>query len=162
MNLPGIDWQNVSVKSFAQECKLNQSFLALLHLLDFAQLIKEPTHIHVNILNLLCTNRSEKIHNVEVIYPGLSDHSIIQATLSINLQTSTRATRMVRVYHKADADKFSEIMWKLKHDLSAMDDVEKMWYRFPQGFKTSINECANCYSEVETRFWTDLVWQALP
>ena len=110
-----------TVKPHTQEHRLKQSFLALLNQFDMAQLVMEPTHIQGNTLDLLCTNDSQVVHDVEVIYPGLSDHCIIQATIDAKMQVTKKPLHTVKQYHKADSDKFSDEMWRLKHDLANID-----------------------------------------
>ena len=51
----------------------------MLHENSLTQIIREPTHIHGNTLDLLCVNDTSIVCSTEVITPGLSDHSIITA-----------------------------------------------------------------------------------
>ena len=81
MNFPDIDWKSESIRPFTQYKQLHKDFLDALHENGLEQIITEPTHIHGNTLDLICTNNPNYVMETDVVVPGLSDHYLITAVL---------------------------------------------------------------------------------
>ena len=84
-NLPFIDWTTSSINP---GCSLllsdRQSGLALLEFMDdnfLRQLVKEPTRMDKNILDLIFSNNDDMIHSVAVSKTEKSDHDLVTCTL---------------------------------------------------------------------------------
>ena len=140
MNLPGIDWLNITIKPQSQDRVMSKKFTDLLAQHNLHQLITQPTHIHGNTLDLICTNQPEMIQSHEVIYPGLSDHFIIKAEIKTALPVKQFPTKVIKLYSKVDLDSFELVMNDTKHRLKEMDDVNKMWTFFSRTLKHAIND----------------------
>lgn len=67
MNLPVLDWQNVTVQHNAQYKSLHLQYVSMLHENNMNQVIKEPTHILGNTLNLICVNDQNIIKSPTVV-----------------------------------------------------------------------------------------------
>ena len=59
MNLPEIDWLSCGLKHNAQHKQVHDEFLTLLKENNLQQLVKLPTYVLGNTLDLICTNSSE-------------------------------------------------------------------------------------------------------
>lgn len=145
LNLPGIDWKTHSVKTGAQYKSIHHEFINTLHSNNLHQLIHEPTHVHGNILDLVCINDPTIIRSTNVIIPGLSDHYIV--TTEIDIETiaqpsnSHKASKHeIRIHRKANVDVFRECMDDTRNKLGTMKDTQEMWTLFTTTFRESINK----------------------
>lgn len=140
MNIPGIDWHQKCSKPHTQERKLQLEFLNILSEANIHQLILEPTHIHGNTLDLICTSKPESIEHA-VIFPGLSDHAIVTANIHIaHTGENISSPRTVKQYHKTDLEKFTKTLENVKHDLAKMNDVDSMWKLFSRSLQQAISD----------------------
>ena len=67
MNFPGIDWTACKVKSNTQYKAIHHQFIHMLNENNLYQVILEPTYIHGNTLDLICTNDPSIVNSTEVI-----------------------------------------------------------------------------------------------
>ena len=97
---------------------------------SLTQIIREPTHIHRNLLDLLCSNDTSIVCSTKVITPGLSDHSIITAEVkygSFAHQDEHIADRReIRIHRKADDIKSRKLMSNTYDKLAQMSNVQDM------------------------------------
>ena len=104
MNLPSIDWDNLTVKSNPQYGYLvNRLFLDIVEEHALHQNVHEPTRLD-NILDLVLTTYPDTISNVQVS-PGMSDHSIVTAEISVNPKRQKKPSRKVFLFKKMDIAK---------------------------------------------------------
>ena len=78
-NMPDIDWQRKI--NFPSTPTIQNVFVSFLNDQNLEQLIKVPTHVKGNILDILCTDLGSLILDTEVISPGLSDHFLVTARI---------------------------------------------------------------------------------
>jgi len=110
MNIPGIDWHQMLPKPHTQDQSLQIEFLDILAEHDMYQLVTQPTHIHGNTLDPVCTTSPHSLHH-EVIFPGLSDHALILVHISIKGSSEhTNSIKTVEQYHKADVVRFCSVL----------------------------------------------------
>ena len=140
MNLPGIDWHKMLTKPLSHDRKLHMDFISMLELQNMKQLVRKPTHIHGNILDLLCSNHPERIKQHSVIYPGLSDHFIVTATVEFALSRMMEATKVVKLYREANKEGFQTDLAKVICELKGMSNVEEMWKLFSSSLKRAIHD----------------------
>ena len=114
----------------------------MLHELNLVQIIKEPTHIHGNTLDIVCVSDISVISSYDVVMPGLSDHCIIILELTNNspshLFSQHKNQREILVHRKADTIKFRERMDDACKSLFSMTNVQEMWDTFSAAFKEAI------------------------
>ena len=143
MNFPGIDWNSQTVKPHTQGKKIHQQFLDTLSEHHLLQMVKEPTHILGNTLDLVCTTNPSSIRSIDIISPGLSDHHMITATVNLPSRLSTQpiSERKVTMHllREADTDAFRADLEPVEEVLSQMDNVEQMWNLFSAAFRDSVN-----------------------
>ena len=139
LNFPGFDWQTGQFKSGVTYKALHESFLSFLFENSLTQIIQTSTHIKGNTLDLICTNNPATV-STNVVYPGLSDHYIIDAQLRYFNSRSLTETRKLRLYHKADIDVFQEHLWPTQCKLAEMNDVYEMWDLFSSELKRAVDK----------------------
>ena len=101
MNLPSIDWDNLTVKSNPQYgYMVNRLFLDIVEEHALHQNVHEPTRLD-NILDLVLTTYPDTVSNVQVS-PGMSDHSVVTAEISLNLRRRKMIPRKVFLFKKMD------------------------------------------------------------
>ena len=104
------------------------------------QMVSSPTHVLGNTFDLVCTNNLDDIHGVEVVSPGLSDHSIILVHFKQTADTITQKPRTIKLYKKANVEAFREETQKTIDELRQMEDPGEMWEIFRNSLRKSINQ----------------------
>jgi len=131
MNLPDIDWRTNRLKPNAKHKQTHVDFLAILLENNLQQLVHEPTHVHGNTLDLICTNTPELFKEVSVVTPGLSDHYLITARLDQSKARIDKPTpRTVKLYTKTDTVQYREAMAEIADELAEMQNPDEMWKHF--------------------------------
>ena len=131
MNLPEIDWLSCGLKHNAQHKQVHDEFLTLLKENNLQQLVKLPTHVLGNTLDLICTNSSELIKDIEVISPGMSDHYLITSQLVHHKPTElTTQPRKITLYKQVEVENYRGFMQKTADQLAEMQDPDAMWNYF--------------------------------
>jgi len=98
------------------------------------QLVTQPTHIHGNILDLICTNNTELVTDIDKISPGLSDHYSITAVLTCHRPNLLRTRpKTIRLYKNANITGFRDSMQTVCNKLEDMSDPDNMWPPFREG-----------------------------
>lgn len=98
-NCPDIDWTSLSSGS-----AFSYAFVDLCLDFNFSNVITQPTRtteICSNVLDLCLTQEPDLISNVTYL-PGISDHLIIELTLSLTTPRKSRYTKFIRNYASAD------------------------------------------------------------
>ena len=129
-NAPDIKWDIYS-------CVSTSSDLLCDFVVDhnLTQLVKEPTHIHNNILDLLITNNDDLINDITVHPMGdfsvHSDHYIITFSLIISqshLKTKLHTTHEVFDYSGADWFNLNNFFFNnYIAQIEVLSDVESFW-----------------------------------
>ena len=70
------------------------------------QLVKEPTHVRGHTLDVVIASDSSSVTSIQVDPPVVSDHSLIDMTLSQNLESVQRRTVLRRAWSRIDRDAF--------------------------------------------------------
>ena len=101
---------------------------------NLTQLVKEPTHIHNNILDLLITNKDNLINNITVHPMGdfsiQSDHFVITFSFTISqchLKTKQHTTHEVFDYTRADWISLNNFFFNNYITQEVLSDVESFW-----------------------------------
>ena len=76
MNISGINWRNCTIQPSPQEHRLKK-FFCYSHPIWHVPMGSKLTRIQGNTLDFFCSISFWVVHDVEVIYPGLSNHCII-------------------------------------------------------------------------------------
>ena len=105
------------------------------------QIVLEPTHVHGNTLDLICSSDANLINSVTVTKPGISDHYIITATLNVEdtCQPGLSTKRIVKEYSKVDIAGFQDDMHPVQLKLEEMNDIDAMWSLFTTELQASID-----------------------
>ena len=80
------------------------------------------------------------VHTHDIIYPGLSDHSIVTAEICTNLLPSSTSTKVIKLYRKVDYDKFQPVLERTKRSLAEMSDIDQMWNFFSSDLRNAVND----------------------
>ena len=103
LNCPDIDWDTLSGSSH-----LNSALCDTLFELGLTQIIREPTHTHGNILDLLVTNQPEQISELLIdkhTCSSTSDHHLITYTIKLkpqNVKKYKTLPQSILLHSKAD------------------------------------------------------------
>lgn len=133
-NLPEIDWETRKLKYGAKFKSVHLDFLTMLFENRMQQLVTQPTHIHGNILDLICTNNTALVTDIDIISPGLSDHYIITAVLTCHRPNLLKTQpKTIRLYKNANITGFRDSMQTVCNKLEDMSDPDNMWPLFREG-----------------------------
>ena len=80
------------------------------------------------------------VHTHDIIYPGLSDHSIVTAEICTNLLPSSTSTKVIKLYRKMDYNKFQPVLERTKRSLAEMSDIDQMWNFFSSDLRNAVND----------------------
>ena len=139
LNFPGFDWVENTIKPDTAYKNMHIKFHSFLCENNLTQLIETPTHVRGNTLDLVCTNNITSV-STSVISPGISDHFIIKAEIRHCHQQTEPHTRPRKLYHKADVDKFQDLLWPTQLKLTEMTDANEMWDLFSKELKKAVDE----------------------
>ena len=138
-NLAHIDWQKVSP---TQTCKLSTEFCDTINDHSLDQLVSEPTR-NGNILDLLLTNTTGIIHDVEVV-EGIhgSDHEAIHFSIKSATPRRSTAPRAIYNFRAANFDQFREVLSKIPWDCCFLSgSIEEAWSNFKDLFFSAADQC---------------------
>ena len=135
-NYSDVDW---NLMHATDECSIE--FIDFVHDNFLEQVVHEHTRGN-NILDIVCTNHSSIISNMQVIAPlGNSDHSSLSFDIDINIK-NTANNKKVYNYKKGNFDKLrvllSEIDWESKF---RDKNCSEMWEIFKENIKNIQDEC---------------------
>ena len=137
INFPGYDWQ---LKALKPNCKYPTITYKFVDLLDDHALSQQPTRFE-NTLDLFITNNDFIVKSVQ-IFPGLSDHEIVQPEIYIKSIINQQKPRKVPLYKKADWDSLKEHMHAFSlnfvNSSEITDDVDMLWSNFSNQLERSI------------------------
>lgn len=142
-NLPGINWQNYTLKSGAD--LLCFDFIEKIRDCYFVQHVQEITRFRGEstgtMLDLIFSNDVFLIEDIEVNSPlGKSDHACVSFNCDLKPQQKKRK-KTVFMYEKADWKKMRDklsINWK---ELLIPENVESVWEKFKSKLAEAIKEC---------------------
>ena len=126
-NLPGWDWNTMTLKPRSSSPRLQHDFLSMVYDNGLEQLVKEPT-MEENTLDLFLTNCPQ----LEVVL-GISDHSIPYCEISTSARRKKQTQRQIPLYNKTDSDSLRTVAIERSADLQRMDGVattEELWTTF--------------------------------
>jgi hypothetical protein len=113
---------------------LEQAFLDVFNDLSLEQHIKEPTHRHGNILNVLLSNSPQTLQNIKVGDDGsvcASDHFPITFNIKAGVRRNKAISRDIFNFKKANWENLNEELgshpW---HSLLDSSDIETCWSNF--------------------------------
>ena len=140
-NFPGWDWKTKSIKAGAAYTGLHHRFSDIIDNIGLVQIVEEPT-LKNNVLDLILTNRPNKVLRVDVL-PGVSDHDIVFTELDMRPVKQKQKPRQIPIYRKAEWEPMKEDMKSLHKDMEAMYNsttgVNEMWEKFRDTLQHSIN-----------------------
>ena len=148
-NLPGWDWNTMTLKPRTPSPRLQHDFLSMVYDNGLEQLVKEPTR-EENTLDLFLTNCPQLVPRVEVV-PGISDHSIPYCEISTSARRKKQTQCQIPLYNKADWDSLRTAATELSADLKRMDGVattEELWTTFKDSLLAAVKKFIN------KRFWS--------
>ena len=77
-------------------------------------------------LLLACSAQSLRPSAQVVSPPGVSDHFIISVELRYESSQKQKSDHQIKLYHKADVDKFQNSLRQTQNDLANMTNVNNM------------------------------------
>ena len=125
--MPEIDWSTLSSSSHYL-----MSFCDFIFNFNLSQLIDKPTHTKGNILDLILTNASHRIKNINISSPRNalnSDHSIVDFSLSHSTTPLPETSpRYVFDFSKADYTGLCSFLMDFNFSpLLSSDDINFIW-----------------------------------
>ncbi|CAG2254954.1 unnamed protein product [Mytilus edulis] len=140
-NLPGWDWKAKCLKDNTQHVGIHQRFGDILDDNGLLQIVEEPTR-QANTLDLLITNHPNSFTRVEIL-PGVSDHDIVFAEISVIPSRKKQAARKIPLYSKANWDKMREDINNIKNEIVTMatskSNINDIWLVFKTSLEKSVN-----------------------
>ncbi len=128
-NQPNIDWSTSDTIPNHWACtKTAQALINISAEFGLDQLVHEPTR-QQNILDLILTN-NQTVFDAVSVEPGISDHSIVTTSVSLQPKYKKRAKRKIFVRRKADLEGIKEHMQNFKnHYFERLSDgsVQDKW-----------------------------------
>ena len=126
-NMPEIDWSTLSSSSHHLI-----SFCDFIFNYNLSQLIDKPTHTKGNILDLILTNTSHRIKNINISSPMNalnSDHSIVDFSVSHSMTPLPETSpRYVFDFSKADYTGLCSFLMDFNFSpLLSSDDINFIW-----------------------------------
>ena len=142
-NMPDINWESCSVVNSSQKKCAHQDFLNQLYEFSLTQLVRVPTHVHGNTLDLLCTNIPNQITDIEVVNPGLSDHYLLLFVFDTFVKELSVDELEIKLYKKADFAAIDSLLITTLSTVSAMIaqsvNINEIWSTFENDLKKAIN-----------------------
>ena len=138
-NIPGLTWKPNDTAN--PEGVLQSGIIDLAHDFHLEQMVsfptrKDPVHGTENILDLLITTRPLAVKNVHPA-PGMSDHDIVLADISIKDFPATKPPRTIFKWNSVDETVFKASAAKLNNDFFCNDPeskpIEANWAFFRDG-----------------------------
>ncbi|VDI83601.1 Hypothetical predicted protein, partial [Mytilus galloprovincialis] len=140
-NLPGWDWKANCLKDNTQHVGIHQRFGDILDDNGLLQIVEEPTR-QTNTLDLLITNHPNSFTRVEIL-PGVSDHDIVFAEISVIPSRKKQAARKIHLYSKANWDTMREDINNIKNEIETMttskSNINDIWLVFKTSLEKSVN-----------------------
>lgn len=156
-NMPDIDWTKENIKSSCKFRGIYDDFLENLTNFSLEQVVKLPTR-EDNILDLFLTNQPGKVHATKTLPSlGSSDHDIVFHEISIQTGRPTQPQRKIKLFGKANWDKFKEDLNSSFEKFNNEDesDPNSLW----NTFKAEIDRLTNTHIPSKiTRSRSDLPW----
>ena len=140
-------------------CDLSQSVLQshsrrlmdILELFQTKQVITDPTHITSNtalLLDIIATNRPDKVKESGVIHLGISDHSLVYASLKVSVPRDKPKIVESRNLKNYNINNFnSHILHLLRNSSWNHKDPTHLWFQF----KNIFNYVSDSHAPVKTR-----------
>ena len=128
LNMPKIDWDN-----FSSSENIDQLFLDSFSNFELEQLIKEPTHKYGNLLDLVLTDKSALISDINVSdlnKPCKSDHFCISFGLKSKFKKIKVPKREVYNYKRADWSALNSSLGSVDWDNELQGDIHVAWNSF--------------------------------
>ena len=107
-NAPDVNWSSLSASTPSSTTLCDVVFRN-----NLLQVVSEPTHVLGNTLDLILTNSPDRIANIVVSSPALSDHSLITFDLfhdSHLVDIHGHGRRSVSIFSKADHHSIARFM----------------------------------------------------
>lgn len=141
VNLPHIDWTTMRVKQQCGNKLLHQTFIDTLTEFHLTQLVREPTHDKGNTLDLVCCSNPERLTDLSVISPGMSDHAMIEFRVKVSSPQVPTATKEVKLYNSVNQELFCKRLVATKDQMETMSDAEEVWKYFSKELEAIVTEC---------------------
>lgn len=146
-NLPNINWEadppQLLPNSYNKS--LHQGFLTTFLSIGMAQLVKSPTHILGNILDLILTSDSNLCSNIIIYPPQISDHGKLTFDLTFPCKLDDNKTLSILLYRNVDQEKLDNHLYslldELTNDANAGAPVSALWDKFELSIKYAVEIC---------------------
>jgi hypothetical protein len=143
LNFPGWDWPSSSLKTKTPCPDLHNKLMDIINDHGLEQMVMFPTRLD-NTLDLLITNSPELIPRIEPV-PGLSDHHIVYAEISISIHRKRPVPRVIPLYHKANWTGLREAVKESAvriQEMSTREDAscQGLWDCFKSELLSSVQE----------------------
>ena len=123
-NLPGINWEYMSVNSHIDDSK-SLTLLDCLHSNNFTQLIEKPTRGN-NILDLPLTSNPNIASNEEHASSPSHDHDAVFFDIDIRPKLNHKPGHNIYMYNKADMEKLEQEINNISHEFCFMQSTSEL------------------------------------
>lgn len=129
----------------------SKRLIEILDLFQLKQYITEPTRIttdHESLLDIIASNRPDKVKNCGVIHVGLSDHSLVYVCLKISVPKDKPKIIESRNFKNYNSSCFNEHLYSELNKISwDSNDPNFLWDRL----KTIFDSVSDIYAPIRTR-----------
>ena len=130
LNLPDIDWtSNNGVAKESQRKGFHRKALSLIQRNAMRQLIREPTHVKGNTLDLVLVeeNMFEYVDIVTSVEPRISDHNLISLTITTDTNDMTEGPSKKRFnFNRAKYEEIGPMFENVKEQMTGKN-ANAMW-----------------------------------
>ncbi|MCG8046380.1 MAG: hypothetical protein JAY66_11960 [Candidatus Thiodiazotropha taylori] len=143
-NFPKLSWDSDHMPTMKPGCRLlslYKDFLSCLDDFDLVQMVSKPTRGD-NILDLFLTSNHTLVNSTEIL-PGISDHDIISATVSVKPKLNKQKPRSVPIFRKADWDGFKLFIREKSFEILGRfqeSTPEEIWNAFKSALNSGIEK----------------------
>jgi len=146
-NLPRFDWSN-SFSNYRNDANINSACAHFINDYCLTQVVNLPTRITEtcsNILDIVMTNVSHRVHNISTD-TGISDHCAVNFNYNADLPKKLKVKKQIHLYGRADVKALKESLCNSFNafcDLaeSSANDINSVWIAFKEIVKDAQAKC---------------------
>lgn len=122
---------------------METDFVEVLWDLNLEQIVREPSLVAGTTLDLICTDLGERLSEVAIDQPGMSDHFMIEACITTPSSVNTSDQHKTQVlYHQADINSFrsfiQDVFTTVRTQVQNEQGIDIVWNTFSQGLHTAV------------------------
>jgi hypothetical protein len=149
-NMPDIDWKTMSVRVGSQRRVIHQAFMHFLIENNLSQIVTEPTHVQGNILDLVLTDDMDRVQNMSIVNPGLSDHYMLEFKINEVKRNWKPFDKKINLYSKADSSSIRHhlalTLQKVEKAVEENQNIDTVWNIFELDLSLAVSSFVPSYT----------------